>query len=77
MNMKLITIYFIVNLAIISSSVPNANVEFKVYGGYPIEIADAPFMAKVEVDLTNGMSYCGGSIISESFILTAAHCMRF
>lgn len=63
---------FIVVLALVASS--RAELELKVFNGYPIEITEAPFMAKVEVDLTIGTSYCGGSIITEDFILTAAHC---
>lgn len=51
-----------------------ASSDLKILGGYPIEIDKAPFMAKIEVKFNVGISYCGGSIINESYILTAAHC---
>lgn len=71
-TMKKVYQCLIVISALITST--RAEVELKVFNGYPIEITDAPFMAKVEVNLTYGTSYCGGSIITEDFILTAAHC---
>ncbi len=48
----------------------------RIVGGQPTTVADWPFIATVEADLTrdNGWS-CGGSVIAARYILTAAHCV--
>lgn len=47
----------------------------RVYGGSPVEITDVPWMAYVQYNIGFGfIEYCGGSIINEMYILTAAHC---
>lgn len=50
----------------------------RVYGGYPIEISDAPYMAHVNYLLYQNSTYglaslCGGTIIKRQYILTAGH----
>lgn len=47
----------------------------RVNKGNEIEIEDAPYMAYVQIRLTatKGLA-CDGSILSDSFILTAGHC---
>jgi secreted trypsin-like serine protease len=70
---------FLIILLILSVSIytlnANLNVNnIKILSGYSIDITDAPFMAKIEVKFNQGHSYCGGSIIRNNFILTAAHC---
>ncbi|KAJ8711153.1 hypothetical protein PYW07_008395 [Mythimna separata] len=44
-----------------------------IIGGHKISITDAPFIASVRLNGT--VHWCGGSIIHERFILTAAHCI--
>lgn len=44
----------------------------KIVGGQPILIEDAPY--QVSLQTKSGFHFCGGSIISPNFILTAAHC---
>lgn len=54
----------------ISNSIPSTG-DHRIVGGEAILIADAPY----QVSLRNrGEHDCGGSIISSTFILTAAHC---
>lgn len=43
----------------------------KIVGGLPIEINEAPYQVSLQ---DRGYHICGGSIISEDFVLTAAHC---
>lgn len=49
-----------------------------IVGGYPIHISRTPYQVSLhEPDFHGGLSYlCGGSIISEEWILTAAHCLE-
>ncbi|WP_139124396.1 serine protease [Enterovibrio norvegicus] len=42
-----------------------------VVGGSSAEIADAPWQAFVRI----GNSYCGGVVIADGWVLTAAHCL--
>lgn len=43
----------------------------KIVGGYEISIEEAPYQV---VLLYNDDLFCGGSILSCRFVLTAAHC---
>jgi len=45
----------------------------KIYGGVEASPNQWPWMTAIFI---NGHSFCGGSIISERFILTAAHCIK-
>ena len=44
----------------------------RVVGGSPIDITSAPWQALLRI---NGTTQCGGAIIADTWILTAAHCM--
>lgn len=46
----------------------------QIVGGSNADIADHPWMVSVAT-LPNYNQYCGGSIIDEEWILTAAHCL--
>lgn len=53
----------------------NTDVEIKIIGGDTVNPGEYPFMVSVGFDGGFGHShFCGGSIISERFIVTAAHC---
>ncbi|XP_047999301.1 trypsin-like [Leguminivora glycinivorella] len=47
----------------------------RIWGGHEITNKDAPWMAALWIPKNDGnTSFCGGSIVHERFILTAAHC---
>ena len=49
-------------------------VDRTTHGSTPLEIAQFPFIVNIQI---NNKSSCGGSILSSTKILTAAHCLRF
>lgn len=49
----------------------NGDVKERIVGGYSAHILDHPF----QVLVTNGNYICGGTILSATHILTAAHCV--
>lgn len=46
----------------------------RIVGGVAIDITAAPYQASLQYD---GAHFCGGSIISNSWILTAGHCTEW
>ncbi|XP_011497634.1 PREDICTED: chymotrypsin-1-like [Ceratosolen solmsi marchali] len=49
--------------------------ESRIYGGNPAAIHEFPHLVSIRTDYSN-QHLCGGSIISQRNILTAAHCLR-
>ncbi|CAG0880825.1 unnamed protein product [Cyprideis torosa] len=47
-------------------------VQAKIVGGSSVVRGEFPFLVSIR---SNGVHFCGGSIISEWYILTAAHCL--
>ncbi|XP_045763666.1 uncharacterized protein LOC123866256 [Maniola jurtina] len=47
----------------------------KIVGGSEVSIKDFPYQARLVIETGEGYFGCGGSIISDTYILTAAHCL--
>lgn len=47
--------------------------DLEIHGGFPINITEVPWQVSLQI---HGGHFCGGSIISENWILTAGHCIR-
>ena len=52
---------------------PQKSVETKIYGGKEAAIGQFPYQAAITVNFSG---FCGGSLISKNWILTAAHCVK-
>lgn len=53
----------------------NTYSQSSIVGGYQVDIQDAPYMVSIELN-SNNSHFCGGSILSERWILTATHCVN-
>ena len=53
----------------------NVSAQQKVVGGVDVEIKDYPWQVAL-TSSPNGSGFCGGSIIGDSWVLTAAHCVN-
>lgn len=51
------------------------DIDGKIVGGYNTTIQDAPYQVYLLLQMGNTYYQCGGSIISERYVLTAAHCL--
>lgn len=57
--------------------VANARAELgrRIFGGDSVEIRDVPYQVSLQIrDNCIFGHFCGGSLISNIFVLTAAHC---
>ncbi|CAG9865503.1 unnamed protein product [Phyllotreta striolata] len=50
-----------------------SNQENRIVGGHPTGVNRYPWMARLVYD---GHYHCGASLLTEDFVLTAAHCLR-
>lgn len=46
----------------------------RIIDGSPAQVGQIPWQIALFINLGTGTVFCGGSIISEEWILTAAHC---
>lgn len=50
---------------------PKPRLDGRIVGGFEMDITEAPYQVSLRL---HGLHFCGGSIISEKWILTAGHC---
>lgn len=67
MNLTLICLVLVVLCVNLSSSVRKS----RIVGGKRIEIEDAPYQVSLRLLRHH---FCGGALISDIFVLSAAHC---
>lgn len=59
----------------INQSFENPNTpKLRITNGLPVALKEFPFQVGIDFKKDKGIFFCEGSIISESYILTAAHC---
>lgn len=51
--------------------VPNG----RIVGGFEATRHQFPYQVGLVLHLTSGNSFCGGSLVSKNYVMTAAHCL--
>ena len=68
LNFKIILHFFLSNFP------SEKSVLSKIIDGRETEISEYPWMVSLQL---SGNHFCGGALISNSYVITAAHCMEF
>lgn len=53
---------------------PKPRLDGRIVGGFAMNITEAPWQVSLQL---GGSHFCGGSIIGNDWILTAAHCTKY
>ncbi len=62
--------------ALPENTVPEGVLEPEIVGGTEATAGAFPFMARLSITTTNGVSLCAGSLLHREWVVTAAHCVR-
>ena len=68
---KIILAVILTSISVFSIKAQNLRA---ITNGFPIEIQNAPY--QVSIHKSSGDHFCGGSIIDNKYVLTAAHCVN-
>ncbi|KAJ8889046.1 hypothetical protein PR048_008540 [Dryococelus australis] len=53
----------------------NASIQSRIVGGEEVTQHAFPYQVALFLPVQGGTSFCGGSVINQEWILTAAHCV--
>lgn len=70
---KLLKVFIISYILLLQVSAVFLQIESRIVGGIPTTIRSVPYLVQI---LNNGKYYCGGTLVSNRFVVTAAHCVK-
>lgn len=70
---NLIKFYIICHLTLLNISDVLPQIQTRIVGGTPTNINRVPYLVQL---LDNGKFFCGGTLVSARFVVTAAHCVK-
>jgi secreted trypsin-like serine protease len=65
--------FILVGVRLATAQPPQTGDEFRIVNGASADIKTLPYMVQL-IPLPRGNPICGGSILSDLWVLTAAHC---
>lgn len=77
--LKPVIVVFLLHTAIVSSDVTFRNLPFRnpstrIVNGFQAEPGQFPHQALLEITKPQGRAICGGSLLSNEWVISAAHC---
>lgn len=67
-----LAIFLSASLSVVGYYAVDAVVHGKIVGGVDTEMGEYPFMVSL---MRRGRHFCGAAIVSDKFLMTAAHCL--
>lgn len=62
----------------VTSNVLSENLDQRIVGGFEVEPNSLPYQVGLALYISsiNRTAWCGGSLISKQYVITAAHCLE-